>query len=348
MRYYLLEYDVETEINLTDKHGRIDRLEIQRVIDMIKHHCTGYINTFLKNNITLYRGMTLLNNNNEVKLMNTQKFRSPRGGMISKTDLNVFNTWLSKNDHASRDRNAVFTTTTNPDQYHGVSISEWYYFIPVDPFKFTYSSMVKNDFNTTLEVTNFFGILKRLRSVLQRIHDFFLSDFIPIENYINNKNLSDFKDILKSKHFFEILYKLITSDIMENDISTKLSEYLNEFLVKVDNINIVYSKFLEYINDQQQNTFTGMFSKINVENIDNFIYELSIVTNLLRNRGHNILNPDFMVDFKNSFITNEITPAIKDNEIWFNCKQYILLPYNLIDESKYAPIYQYIFKKLKQ
>ena len=322
MNYILLESESKFDIEN-------DRDE---TIQYLKRNCSQAINEFYKKNIPLFRGMDFLIKGQVYSLKPREERPSTEGILLSSPRIfRDFDTVLRKHGHASRKFNTVFTTTSDIDSYTGIPVSKdrFFCFIPFDGYKYSYHRKAKHDLNMIIDDYDSLSSIKRLNL---DFHNLIEMDVYSVRPYyrslMNNNELKkdkDFKyfyDVIEVAEDFRKFHDSFNSLLDNEDVNIiKSLERFKKIEKPINNLN----KRVEILANDDRAREKFPESMWGVESVD----ILSIVNRQIDKFIQFLSRIDDMIDAVNEFmgdvVTNKISPQIKDNEVWFNTKNYVLI-----------------------
>lgn len=322
MNYILLEAESKFDIEN-------DRDEI---IQYLKRNCSQAINEFYKKNISLFRGMDFLIKGQVYSLKPREERPSTEGMLLSSPRIfRDFDTVLREHGHASRKFNAVFTTTSDIDSYSGIPVSKdsFFCFIPFDGYKYSYHRKAKHDLNTVVDDFDSLSYIKKLNLDYHYLTEMDVYSVRPFyRSLMNNKELEKDNDY---KYFYDVI-----------EVAEDFRKFYESFNRLLDNENVNIIKSLERFKKIEK-PINNLKKRVEILANDDKAREkfpesmpgvepidiLSILNNQIDKFIQFLSRIDDTIDGVNEFmgdvVTNKISPQIKDNEVWFNTKNYILI-----------------------
>ncbi|ASV44037.1 hypothetical protein PBI_SCTP2_22 [Salicola phage SCTP-2] len=370
MRLYMMENDesnyieIPDEIEELDKYSTYRRAFVEKAVKFIRSKSQNFINEFYTNNIIVYRGEDGLSTDAIFTRKTREKRKISYGNITSDhTFRQQLNDYFEKQGIARRDEHVVFTTTQQPTDFKGVAVDQWFYFLPVGGYEYSYSKgpsgrgdinisqdiMTKNLNDLNQFFTNINGefinrYLSNLKSMKNPISE--LNDQIFIAN--NDHNIIDKstldKELKKINDNYDYIIEniekvvsqstnleyLITNgleDIMKK-VKVIITKYINTCMESYQNIK---NKFADYDGDIKVIDTIGNKIKVIINELQSLENELEVL--FIDNYRIKDVLENFKENVEENFITNSIDDGIDDNELWFNTKEYILIPYSTIGDE---------------
>lgn len=328
MRIFMVENFVSKEFNIESDDGVSD------VVEFANTHCGKAINEFVKTNNILYRGLNGVDDHAYV--VPTEDKRSSLGNISKGKTGASFNKWLKDNGHVPRDTNVAFTTSGKPEDYRGVNVDQWFYFVPIGDYHYSYVDMNDaTDYNHSGLVQRSLG---QIRSIEESIH--------ALEGEINIYNAE------------------VRSYIRKHDLNNNTMSLLKKFSKRVDTVN---NKLQKLIMDVSMLFQDGIFQNENVKTLEDKVLDVSkvvfkdyesIISDIqidmitLENDSEEHTTLQFLqeilesihsevdllemvnefsenvIKLMHSFITDFIGEGFNKKEVAVSCKSYLAIPYD--------------------
>jgi len=370
MRLYMMENDdsdyieIPDEIEELDKDSTYRRAFVEKAVKFITSKSQNFINEFYTNNVIVYRGEDDLSTD-AIFTRKTREKRETTYGTIASDDTfrQQLNDYFEKQGIARRDEHVAFTTTQQPTDFKGVAVDQWFYFLPVGGYEYSYSkgSSGKGDINISRDtmtknlndLNRFFrdinGLIKdqflsNLKSMKKPIHD--LNDqIIAVNNEHDIIDKAALDEELKkfNENFDYILDNLDKLIPQASDLEYLINNGMKDIRKRteiitmkyidtcVESYNYIKDQFLDYDGDfEGTDTITNKIKSV-IGELNPLGYELEL--SFIENDRIKDALESFKENIEENFITNSIEESIQDNELWFNTKGYILIPYGIIGDQ---------------
>ena len=329
MRIFLLENFINTEFDVSTDEGR------EAVIAYARKNCSKALREFYQHGHYLYRGEKNVDNS-RAYVINTREKRQSLGSNLAGRVKESFNQWLEDNGHVRRDRYVTFVSTAHPSKYNGVQRDAWFYCLPIGDFRYSYINLPDvKDFNLQPLVTKTFRSLKKIEENVDKIY---VAANISQNLIKKAKDKSDvnFDEVVYLKKFETMFYalnakasqitleiqKVLDKGLFQNNLD-RFFDILADFKILTD----AYSKFYSRL----KNTHKSI--DVNSEEYKAITESEIFSTFILL---WDTLQPLSRIDSKklqedlntllNTFISDKLTPHIKNNEVSIQCSRYLMIP----------------------
>ena len=282
----------------------LDEWFTDEIINIVKEECAPFINEFLKNNTFVYRGLDNIQYD-YLHLVETLPYREVHGTAFSNNDMRESFEKYLKEKGVSRYKNSVSTITFSPDEYEGISIDSWFYFIPRETYKYHYYKDIENgDINIDNRA---FENLRKIGFALGGIELEYqdLSDLIEDHSKDELETIFDpheFNTIQKMMHDTNEAMSLLSDLFM---ISNKQYEFIENYAKKLD----LFLRHTDLDNEESDGILESLHvigSKIKLLVYEDMMEDINLIKDLV--------------------VVNQIPE--ENSEVVFTCKDYYVIPYS--------------------
>lgn len=339
MRAFLLENFTTQDFDMSDPE------QVEALISYAKEHCSKAISEFYASGNYLHRGISGINGDHAYAIP-TKESRTPFGTATKGKTGASFNGWLARNGHVRRDKTVAFATTSTPAHYNGIRNDEWFYFIPVGDYHYTYINSVQGgDFNLHSWVQKSLGSFQYFEEMMDA-----LEGAINHSNLLLKKIRRDNKDL--DFDSFEHVNKIIDRFVAINQKSQKMildvAMLYQKGIFSGDNLDNLYElkpymEKLAFLEQDYENAHEMLQKKVR-DGLDPYSDEYSIIS--MYEFSQALEGPWEYVDTMTSnihvqdaykmiealmmaFVTDKITPHFEDNEVFVQCSSYLVIPYRM-------------------
>lgn len=337
MRLFLLENFVDHEFDVTNKKDKED------LIAFAKKHCSKALNEFYKTNNYLFRGISGIDDYSAYVIPTKQK-RVPFGTTTKGKTGESFNKWLEDNGHARRDKNVAFTTTSKPENYKGIHNDEWFFFIPIGDYHYTYINTNEGgDFNLHPWVQQSLGSLYDFEISLNELDMHIHYSTQVMKNIRRDNPDTDFKKFTKFRELEKKLFSMnrnlqqyimdvsmiFQKGIFSNNNLEELKEYMKKIPVFLQEYETLYYNLEKTAalldTDDHSDEYEIIYSSECQASVTYPIEGLTDIQSFM-----NIDNTFGTLDaLLKSIVSDKITPYFKNNEVFIECDLYLVVPYKL-------------------
>lgn len=280
------------------------------MVERVRSDCSKFISEFVERGHYVYRGLDDLSEH-KAYLIPTRDCRLAHGQLFKNSQLALsFDKYLEQNNIGSRYRYSVSTTSTDPEEYHGVIVDSWYYFIPRGNYQYHYHKGVQSDLNMSTEgseigqmrVVN--NAISKIISAYEQLEDgeiFNIDDSSPMLLVYD-------EDVLKS--IFRDLGELysILPNLFQDKNYNKVDKMIGKLFEPVDTLAKAFYRSKDPDMQYAARYFTMMSKSMSV----------------LKDAGVSMT----VFYFLKTVVGNEQNEHMSDNEIVFTCKSYYVIPHD--------------------